>query len=119
MPPITYSMSGMPALCAAFESFHVKSSVTNLVTVLVTVLVLPFRLTFTFLFSDTLTVSIFGVRSYSDQRYWSMQTSRHSLVVSSRLTLMFASASAVPAQSRIATLPHAEQPSSFKRIILP
>src|SRR5215475_7279498 len=65
----------MPALCAAFGSFHPKSSVTYFVRVLTTVCVLPFFLTFTLIRSSTLTVSIFGVRSYSDQRYWSMQTS--------------------------------------------
>src|SRR6516162_3017245 len=65
----------MPAFCAAFGSFHPKSSVTYFVRVLTTVRVLPFFLTFTLLRSSTLTVSIFGVRSYSDQRYWSMQTS--------------------------------------------
>src|SRR5262245_16356102 len=65
----------MPAFCAAFGSFHPKSSVTYFVTVLTTVCVLPFFLTFTLIRSSTLTVSIFGVRSYSDQRYWSMQTS--------------------------------------------
>src|SRR5262249_48377748 len=36
---------------------------------------LSFFLTFTLIRSSTLTVSTFGVRSYSDQRYWSMQTS--------------------------------------------
>src|SRR5215469_1366880 len=65
----------MPAFCAAFGSFHPKSSVTYLVRVLTTVRVLPFFLTFTLICSSTLTVSTFGVRSYSDQRYWSMQTS--------------------------------------------
>src|SRR5262249_49977939 len=33
--------------------------------------------TFTLMRSSTLTVSTFGVRSYSDHRYWSMQASRH------------------------------------------
>src|SRR5215469_6190088 len=65
----------MPALCAAFGSFHPKSSVTYFVRVLTTVCVLSFFLTFTLIRSSTLTVSTFGVRSYSDQRYWSMQTS--------------------------------------------
>src|SRR5499427_1751507 len=65
----------MPAFCAAFGSFHPKSSVTYFVRVLTTVRVLPFFLTFTLICSSTLTVSIFGVRSYSDQRYWSMHTS--------------------------------------------
>src|SRR6516165_2049779 len=65
----------MPAFCAAFGSFHPKSSVTYFVRVLTTVCVLSFFLTFALICSSTLTVSIFGVRSYSDQRYWSMQTS--------------------------------------------
>src|SRR6516165_1173696 len=69
----------MPAFRAAFGSFHPKSSVTYFVRVLTTVrvlpLFLPLFLTFTLIRSSTLTVSIFGVRSYSDQRYWSMQTS--------------------------------------------
>src|SRR5262249_27947258 len=43
--------------------------------VLTTVRVLPLFLTFPLICSSTLTVSTFGVRSYSDQRYWSMQTS--------------------------------------------
>src|SRR5512132_2139570 len=46
-----------------------------LIRVLTTVRVLPLFLTFTLIRSSTLTVSTFGVRSYSDQRYWSMQTS--------------------------------------------
>src|SRR5215475_14727732 len=66
----------MPAFCAAFESFHAKSSVTYLIRVLTRVRVLPLVLTFTLMRSSTLTVSTFGVRSYSDQRYWSMQTFR-------------------------------------------
>src|SRR6516164_5286673 len=65
----------MPAFCAAFGSFHPKSSVTYFVRVLTTVRVLPLFLTFTLIRSSTLTMSTFGVRSYSDQRYWSMQTS--------------------------------------------
>src|SRR5215472_15460672 len=66
----------MPAFCAAFGSFHPKSSVTYLVRVLITVRVLPFLfLTLTLIRSSTLMVSTFGVRSYKDQRYWSMQTS--------------------------------------------
>src|SRR5215470_254285 len=64
----------MPAFCAAFASFHPKSSVMYFVRVLTTVRVLPLFLTFTLIRSSTLTVSTFGVRSYSDQRYWSMQT---------------------------------------------
>src|SRR5437763_1391369 len=65
----------MPAFCAAFGSFHPKSSVTYFATVLTTVRVLPLFLTFSLIRSSTFTVSTFGVRSYSDQRYWSMQTS--------------------------------------------
>src|SRR5215813_7009703 len=65
----------MPAFCAAFGSFHPKSSVTYFVRVLTTVRVLPLLLTFTLIRSSTLMVSTFGVRSYSDQRYWSMQRS--------------------------------------------
>src|SRR5215472_10854846 len=65
----------MPAFCAAFGSFHPKSSAMYFVRVLTTVRVLPLFLTFTLIRSSTLTVSTFGVRSYSDQRYWSMQTS--------------------------------------------
>src|SRR5262249_13401840 len=65
----------MPAFSAAFGSFHPKSSVTYFVRVLTTVCVLPLFLTFPLICSSTLTVSTFGVRSYSDQRYWSMQTS--------------------------------------------
>src|SRR6516165_9307972 len=65
----------MPALCAAFGSFHPKSSVTYFVRVLTTVRVLPLLLTFTLIRSSALMVSTFGVRSYSDQRYWSMQRS--------------------------------------------
>src|SRR5262249_3539121 len=64
----------MPAFCAAFGSFHPKSSVTYFVRVLTTVRVLPLLLTFSLIRSSTFTVSTFGVRSYSDQRYWSMQT---------------------------------------------
>src|SRR5262249_28478926 len=58
-----------------FGSFHPKSSVMYLVRVWTTVRNLPLFLTFTLTRSSTLTVSTFGVRSYSDQRYWSMQTS--------------------------------------------
>src|SRR5262249_3771723 len=65
----------MPAFCAAFGSFHPKSWVMYLVRVLTTVRVLSLFLTFTLIRSSTLTVSTFGVRSKSDQRYWSMQTS--------------------------------------------
>src|SRR5215471_5773000 len=65
----------MPAFCAAFGSFHPKSSVMYFVRVLTTVRVLPLLLTLTLIRSSTLTVSTFGVRSYSDQRYWSMHAS--------------------------------------------
>src|SRR5215469_12253217 len=65
----------MPAFCAAFGSFHPKSSVMYFVSVLTTVRVLPLLLTFTLIRSSTLMVSTFGVRSYSDQRYRSTQTS--------------------------------------------
>src|SRR5262249_47323346 len=65
----------MPAFCAAFGSFHPKSSVTYFVRVLSTVRDLPLFLTFTLIRSSTLTVSTFGVPSSSDQRYWSMQAS--------------------------------------------
>src|ERR1700746_586809 len=65
----------MPAFCAAFGSFHPKSSVMYFVRVLTTVRVLPLFLPLTLIRSSTLMVSTFGVRSYSDQRYWSMQTS--------------------------------------------
>src|SRR4029450_2610719 len=74
----------MPALCAAIGSFHVKSPMTYFVMVLVTVRVLPFTLTVVLIRSVTLFVSTLGVRSYSDQRYSSMQisTTRHSSRVS-------------------------------------
>src|SRR6266700_1695398 len=74
----------MPALCAAIGSFHVKSATTYFVMVLVTVRVLPFVLTVVLIRSVTLFVSTLGVRSYSDQRYSSMQisTTRHSSRVS-------------------------------------
>src|SRR5262245_15625319 len=65
----------MPAFCASIGSFHAKSWVTYFVRVLTTVRVLPLILTFVLIRSSTLTVSTFGVRSYSDQRYWSMQES--------------------------------------------
>src|SRR6266480_2482616 len=81
-------MSDMPAFSAAFGSFHVKSSSTSFIIVLKTVRVLPFFLTVTFICSDTLMVSTFGARWYTDQRYWSMQVSatRHSSAVSMELT---------------------------------
>src|SRR5258708_1284579 len=44
-------MEDIPALSAAFGSFHVKSSSMSLVIVLVTILVLPFSLTLTFICS--------------------------------------------------------------------
>src|SRR6266487_5316480 len=86
-------MSDIPAFCAAFGSFHVKSSLTSFVIVLVTVRVLPFFLIVTFSCSSTLMVSTFGVRSYTDQRYCSMQvsTTRHSSGVSTELTAPFVS----------------------------
>src|SRR5262249_27080140 len=65
----------MPAFCAAFGSFQPKSWVMYFVRVLTTVRVLPLFLTFTLIRSSTLTVSTFGVRSYSDQRHSSMQPS--------------------------------------------
>src|SRR5215203_132373 len=78
----------MPALCAAIGSFHVKSARTYLVMALMTIRVLPFFLTVVLIFSVILFVSILGVRSYSDQRYWSMQISatRHSSGVSAGRT---------------------------------
>src|SRR5829696_4894714 len=84
-------MSDMPALCAAIGSFQVKSPRTYFVMALMTVRVLRFFLTVTSIRSVTLFVSILGVRSYSDQRYSSMQISatRHSLGVSSGRTASF------------------------------
>src|SRR5262245_41949346 len=81
----------MPAFSAAIGSFHVKSATTCLVMVLVIVRVLPFFLTVSLICSVTLLVSILGVRSYSDQRYSSMQISatRHSPGVSTRRTADF------------------------------
>src|SRR5215471_19136600 len=74
----------MLALCAAAGSFHVKSPKTNLIMVLVIVRVLPFFLTVSLVCSVILFTSTLGVRSYSDQRYSSMQVSaaRHSSGVS-------------------------------------
>src|SRR5215831_12931946 len=75
----------MPTFCAAAGSFHVKSATTYLVMVLVTVRVLPFFvLTVVLIRSVTLLVSTLGVRSYSAQRYSSMQmsTTRHSSTIS-------------------------------------
>src|SRR6266487_2404399 len=82
----------MPAFCAAFGSFHVKSSSTSFMMVLTTVCVLPFFLTVTFIRSGTLMVSTFGARWYADQRYRSMQISatRHSSGVSMELNASFA-----------------------------
>src|SRR5262245_12649781 len=79
----------MPALCAATGSFHVKSATTCFVMVLIMVRVLPFFLTVSLICSVTLFVSILGVRSYSDQRYSSMQisTTRHSSGVSTGRTV--------------------------------
>src|SRR5688500_13194220 len=81
----------MPALCAAIGSFHVKSPTTYFVMVLLMVRVLPFLLTVALIRSVTLFVSNLGVRSYSDQRYSSMQISatRHSLGVSTGRTAGF------------------------------
>src|SRR5262245_53983769 len=81
----------MPALRAAMGSFHVKSPTTYLITDLVTVRVLLFVWTVVLIFSVTLFVSILGVRSYSDQRYSSMQISatRHSLGISIGRTVGF------------------------------
>src|SRR3954453_1077950 len=78
----------MPSLCAAAGSFHVKSATTYFVVVLVTVRVLPFFVTVTLIFSVTVFVSTLAVRSYSDQRYSSMQvwTSRQSLGLSTGCT---------------------------------
>src|ERR1051325_11554718 len=74
----------MPALRAAAGSFQVKSPTTYLITVLMTVRALPFVLTVVLIFSVILFVSILGARSYSDQRYSSMQISatRHSSGIS-------------------------------------
>src|SRR5829696_6080560 len=65
----------MPAFSAAVGSFHVKSATTYFVMVFITVRVLPFFLTVVLIRSDTLLVSTFSVRSYTDQRYSSMQVS--------------------------------------------
>src|SRR5262249_1528665 len=67
--------SDMPARCAAAGSFQLKSSTMYVTTVWVTVRVLPSFLTVTLIRFDTLSMSILGVRSYSDQRYASMQAS--------------------------------------------
>src|SRR5438552_531037 len=74
----------MPALSAAFGSFHVKSWSTSLVELLTTVRVLPFFLTVTFLRSTTVLVSTFTVRSYTAHRYSLMQISatKHSSTIS-------------------------------------
>src|SRR3954467_3618057 len=71
----------MPALCAAAGSFQVKSPVTYLITALTTVCALPFTLTVVLIFFVTLFVSTLGARSYSDQRYASMQISGHSSAI--------------------------------------
>src|SRR5215203_4232746 len=65
----------MPAFSAAVGSFHVKSASTYFVMVFITVRVLPFFLTVVLICSDTLLVSTLSVRSYTDQRYSSMQVS--------------------------------------------
>src|SRR5262249_37454842 len=85
----------MSALCAAIGSFHAKSATTYFVMVLVTVRVLPFVLTVVLIRSVTLFVSTLGVRSYSDQRYSSMQmsTTRHSSNVSTGRTAACGSSS--------------------------
>src|SRR5262245_39475834 len=83
----------MPAFSAAFGSFHPKSSVTYFVRVLTTVCVLSFFLTFTLIRSSTLTVSTFGVRSYSDQRYWSMHSAGHASSASELTTGAFCTGS--------------------------
>src|SRR3977135_1274355 len=74
----------MPALCAAAGSFQVKSAATYFVMVFMMVRILPFLLTVSLIRSVTLSVSVLGVRSYSDQRYSSIQISatRHSSGVS-------------------------------------
>ncbi len=82
----------MPAFCAAFGSFHVKSSSTSFIIALMTVRVLPFFLTVTVICAGTLMVSTFGARWYTAQRYRSMQISatRHSSGVSMELAASFA-----------------------------
>src|SRR4029453_2311380 len=79
----------MLTFAAASGSFQVKSSFTSLVRVFVTVRFLPFFLIVTLKRSCTLMVSILRARSYSDQRYWSMQSCarRHSSVGSGAVTL--------------------------------
>src|SRR5215831_10618426 len=59
--------------------------------VLIMVRVLPFFLTVSLVCSSTLFMSILGVRSYTDQRYSSMQisTTRHSSGVSTGRTVGF------------------------------
>src|SRR5437763_3176302 len=83
----------MPTFCAAFGSFHVKSSSTSFVIFLRTVRVLPFFLTVTLMRDGTLIVSIFRARWYAAHRYWSMQIcgTRHSSSVSRGLTTSFVS----------------------------
>src|SRR5262245_65716726 len=82
----------MPVFSAAIGSFHVKSAATCFVMVLVMVRVLPFLLMVSLIRSVTLLVSVLGVRSYSDQRYSSMQISatRHSSGVSTGRAAGFA-----------------------------
>src|SRR5882672_8262098 len=76
----------MLALAAAAGSFHVKSPRTKFVMVFVMVRVLPSFMTVSFFCSVTLFTSTLGARSYSDQRYSSMQASvtAHSSGVPSR-----------------------------------
>src|SRR5713226_2832801 len=78
----------MPAFCAAIGSFQVKFPTTYFVMVFVIVRVLPFFLIVSLILSVTFSVSVLGVRSYSDQRYSSMQISatRHSSGVSTERT---------------------------------
>src|ERR1700730_1113941 len=75
----------MLALFAAAGSFHVKSPRTKFVMVFVMVRILPSFSTVSFFCSVTLFTSTLGARSYSDQRYSSMQVStpRHWSEVSS------------------------------------
>src|SRR5262249_30875482 len=81
----------MPALCAAAGSFHVKSPTTYFVMVFVMVRVLPFFLISCCIGSVTFSMSVLGGRSYSDQRYSSIQMSatRHSSGASTACTTGF------------------------------
>src|SRR5436190_19052807 len=119
----------MPAFSAASGSFHVKSSTTNFVMVFLTVRLLPFFLTVVSICSCTLMVSTFRVRSYTDQRYWSMHSSlrTHSSEASSGLTFatglaggsFMAGSATAAAQSRTAKLPHTKQPNALKILKAP